>query len=334
MNKNKKTITLDQLRGLVGESEESDFEIRDGVLVKYNGDGGDVVIPDDVTKIGSFAFENCDGVTSVKIPEGVTKIGNSAFSGCAGLTSVTTPGSLSVIGDYAFSGCVNLESVRILEPGPEIGEFAFAGTPWGDRTFKNYMYGTPSRRPERTWQAMNDMFSQRGRIMKLNENQKVTLTLGQLKRLVKETSAKKTYTKKQLAEGNYKKANKNDKSVNNYTLVQSFENGMPDVRTPVRSVLDVADIIMEFMENEIANSDEDLMIGDFAFYVKQGENYTACLEDADAAARCLFIDKQTIVVELAGEFNRKLQLAEGNYRKVNEDGPLMTSINQGFSIVD
>ena len=52
-----------------------------------------------------------------------------------------------------------------------------------------------------------------------------------------------SYWKRQLAKGNYRKIDENDKSVNNCTLVQSFENGMPDVRTPVHSVLDVADII-------------------------------------------------------------------------------------------
>ena len=34
----------------------SDFEIRNGVLTKYNGAGGDVVIPDGVTLIGNGSF--------------------------------------------------------------------------------------------------------------------------------------------------------------------------------------------------------------------------------------------------------------------------------------
>ena len=31
---------------------DSDFDISDGVLTAYNGNGGDIVIPDGVTAIG------------------------------------------------------------------------------------------------------------------------------------------------------------------------------------------------------------------------------------------------------------------------------------------
>ena len=42
-----------------------------------------------VSSIGSYAFSNCSGLTSVTIPNSVTSIGNRAFYGCSGLTSVT-----------------------------------------------------------------------------------------------------------------------------------------------------------------------------------------------------------------------------------------------------
>ena len=61
-----------------------------------------VVIEDGVTSIGSYAFYNCTGLTSVTIPNSVTSIGNSAFSGCSGLTSVTIPNSVTSIGERAF----------------------------------------------------------------------------------------------------------------------------------------------------------------------------------------------------------------------------------------
>lgn len=38
----------------------TDFEIINGVLNKYNGPGGDVVIPDGVTHIGDEAFHSVD----------------------------------------------------------------------------------------------------------------------------------------------------------------------------------------------------------------------------------------------------------------------------------
>ena len=55
------------------------FVIKNGVLTKYTGPGGDVAIPAGVTKIGDYAFEDCTGLTSVTIPESVTTIDKSVF---------------------------------------------------------------------------------------------------------------------------------------------------------------------------------------------------------------------------------------------------------------
>ena len=41
-------------------SPSGDFEIQDGVLLKYWGESGDVVIPDGATSIGDCAFWNDD----------------------------------------------------------------------------------------------------------------------------------------------------------------------------------------------------------------------------------------------------------------------------------
>lgn len=62
-----------------------DFEIENGVLKKYKGKGSIVVIPNNVTSIGSSAFEYCDSLTSIMISNSVTSIGDFAFSGCDSL---------------------------------------------------------------------------------------------------------------------------------------------------------------------------------------------------------------------------------------------------------
>ena len=47
-------------------------------------------IPNSVTSIGSSAFYNCSGLTSITIPNSVTSIGDQAFRGCSGLTSIVS----------------------------------------------------------------------------------------------------------------------------------------------------------------------------------------------------------------------------------------------------
>ncbi len=91
----------------------SPFIIENGVLTKYNGPGGDVMIPDSVTCIGSSAFTGCESLTSVIIPNSVTEIGGGAFASCSSLKSVTIPGSVTKFGDYMFTCCDSLESVTI-----------------------------------------------------------------------------------------------------------------------------------------------------------------------------------------------------------------------------
>ena len=60
---------------LYKESSDSDFVIKNGVLKKYIGRGGNVVIPDGVTSIGDYAFNRCTNLTSITIPDSVTSIG-------------------------------------------------------------------------------------------------------------------------------------------------------------------------------------------------------------------------------------------------------------------
>ena len=85
----------------------------------------ELVIPEGVTRIGHYAFYNCDSLTSITIPNSVTSIGEDAFSCCNRLTSITIPDSVTSIGDYAFGYCSNLTSITIPGSVTSIGNYAF-----------------------------------------------------------------------------------------------------------------------------------------------------------------------------------------------------------------
>lgn len=66
----------------------------------YCADITSVIIGDEVTSIGNYAFYKC-AITKIDIPAGVTSIGQHAFAYCNGLNSVTVKGKVKVIDAFA-----------------------------------------------------------------------------------------------------------------------------------------------------------------------------------------------------------------------------------------
>lgn len=100
------------------EDELIGANIQDGVLLGYYGPGGDIVIPNTVTKIGDEAFKGNKKVTGVTIPGSVVDIGNNAFETCENLKKVafTNPGEARdnlLIRLSAFKDCTKLTDVEI-----------------------------------------------------------------------------------------------------------------------------------------------------------------------------------------------------------------------------
>ena len=102
----------------------------------------DLVIPNGVTSIGSYAFYNCDGLTSITIPDSVTSIGGSAFSSCSSLTSITIPNSVTSIGSSAFKYCSSLAKMTI----PFVGN-TLNGT---NNTHFGYIFGASKYETNKT----------------------------------------------------------------------------------------------------------------------------------------------------------------------------------------
>ncbi len=106
---------------------DKDFEIVDGVLVKYKGEEKNVTIPEGVTAIGKEAFYFHDEIERVDMPDTVESIGEYAFANCKRLKVILVSKGLLSIGDFAFRGCERLGSLKLPNGVTSIGKFAIAG---------------------------------------------------------------------------------------------------------------------------------------------------------------------------------------------------------------
>lgn len=77
------------------------------------------------TRISSYAFWECSGLTKITLPESITSIGDDAFRGCSGIKNITIPNKVEHIGYEAFYECVGLESILIPDSVTSIGDCAF-----------------------------------------------------------------------------------------------------------------------------------------------------------------------------------------------------------------
>ncbi len=92
---------------------ETDFQIENGVLIKYHGTAEDVVIPESVTVIGERAFVCCATMKTLTIGESVREIGERAFEYCTNLQRVTMSDQVTKMDWNAFANCYDLEVIRI-----------------------------------------------------------------------------------------------------------------------------------------------------------------------------------------------------------------------------
>ena len=96
------------------------FKVKDGLLYSKEGEliscfsaTKDIIIPSDVTKIGSWAFEGCRCLETIEIPDSVIKISKWSFDNCSSLRSIEILNSVKEIDERAFEGCTSLKSVVV-----------------------------------------------------------------------------------------------------------------------------------------------------------------------------------------------------------------------------
>ena len=107
--------------------DSNGFFVYGGVLYGYFGDGGEIAIPDGVTRIAPTVFYGRRDLTEVAFPAGLTSIGTQSFCCCHGLKQVVIPESVAYIERGAFWSCSGLEKADVPSQAT-IGENAFDGT--------------------------------------------------------------------------------------------------------------------------------------------------------------------------------------------------------------
>ena len=94
-----------------------------------NGSLVTVKLPESMTELGDYIFDDCKALRGVKVPEGVTHIDGSAFQGCNILEKLNFPAKLTSVGDNAFWSCYSLELDNLPNSLLYVGREAFCNVP-------------------------------------------------------------------------------------------------------------------------------------------------------------------------------------------------------------
>ncbi len=84
-----------------------------------------IIIPENVSVIGAYAFVGCSNLANLILKNGITEIGVYAFYGCDALKKVVVRSQVKKIWNIAFGSLDNLEEVYLLTGVQEIGEYSF-----------------------------------------------------------------------------------------------------------------------------------------------------------------------------------------------------------------
>lgn len=110
------------------EKQTEEFVIvGDGIFIKYNGEGGDITIPEGVKMINEVFAGRHGDIIRVILPESIREIGEESFYMCFNLKEINFPQGITFIGDRAFAKCGCLSEVKLPESLQIIGEEVFKG---------------------------------------------------------------------------------------------------------------------------------------------------------------------------------------------------------------
>ncbi len=85
-----------------------------------------IVIPNNVTHIGSYTFSGCHSLKNIVLNDNLLTLGTGIFNDCFAMESITFPKNITAIPATAFHECYALSEVNLPEGLISIGEMAFA----------------------------------------------------------------------------------------------------------------------------------------------------------------------------------------------------------------
>ena len=152
-HKNLKGVSPDALTGTAWEQSQPDGALAFGrICYGYKGNVTNLVIPEGVSIIESYAFLGCEQIKTVEFGPDVEEIGLYAFQNCVNLETMVCSSAVSIIkagafkgcsslkeadfsectistiGYESFAGCTSLTSIKLHETLSDIGVRAFEGT--------------------------------------------------------------------------------------------------------------------------------------------------------------------------------------------------------------
>ena len=118
-------LTADGTLTISGSGKMTDWTNKNAPWYAYRDSIVNIVLSDNITYIGNFAFQECSALTDIVIPESVTLVGNSVFINCSALTDIVIPDSVMGLGYEAFRECSALTGIVIPKSVMSIGAYAF-----------------------------------------------------------------------------------------------------------------------------------------------------------------------------------------------------------------
>lgn len=98
-----------------------------GAEALFSRAGSNIHLPDNITAVGEYAFNQCTTLNLNYLPDTITYIGKYAFSQCRAFNPDKLPASLKTIATFGLANCTALALTSLPDSLEELESYAFNG---------------------------------------------------------------------------------------------------------------------------------------------------------------------------------------------------------------